>query len=193
MWDSSEKCWVIPVDAVDACRDIMRGVYGRCDIQDIDSIKTVKLKLTFNEDFETLHSDVILFGKTLCHACGRDSGGKPGEDVVYLNGEPSSGGSVKNWCSVVPKGAVVMLSNVPEKFWREYIQSDNLTVEIVNEVPDKDKLLDERAKLITRVAEIDKILKTYKNKEVNTSLFFLFDSHKETLINPVSPLPPQGK
>lgn len=159
-WDAAKKCWIIPVDTVDTCRDIMRDVYGRCDLQDSNTGKMLKLKLTFNEDYESQLSDVIFFGKTLCHAWGRDSGGRPGDDVAYLKGEPTSGGSAKYWCSVVPKGSVVVLSNVPEIFWKEHVQSDNLTVEILDEAPDKDKLLDERAKLIARIAAIDEILKT---------------------------------
>ena len=166
-WDAGKKCWTIPADAVDTCRDIMRDVYGRCDLQDSNTGKMLKLKLTFTEDYETQLSDVIFFGKTLCHAWGRDSGGRPGDDVAYLKGEPTSGGSAKYWCSVVPKGSVVVLSNVPERFWKEYVQnddkSDDLKVELVdemNEMPNKGKLLEEKERLLARIDEIDKMLKS---------------------------------
>lgn len=159
-WDNSKKCWVIPTESADICRNIMRSVYGQCDIPDADGY--VKLKLTFNSEVSNWHDDVTMFGKCICKAHGRDSGGKPGADVSYISGEPQSGGSVKNWYSVVPEGAVIILSNVPAGMWNAYCESDthnnNVHVELVDDTPDREKLINERKRLLARVAEIDDIL-----------------------------------
>jgi len=48
----------------------------------------------------------------LATAWGRDTGAKPCDDVAILHGEPRSGGSVKNWKTVVPAGVVFQVSGV---------------------------------------------------------------------------------
>lgn len=127
-WDG--ECWIIPAHAVNICRQYMRDIYGRCDLK-ADAGKSLRLKVTFKEDREVWHDDVILFGKTVCHAWDRDSGGRAGDDVAYIKGAPSSGGSKKNWTSAVLAGTEVILADVPEKLYREYLQSgDDLGVSV---------------------------------------------------------------
>lgn len=48
----------------------------------------------------------------LATAWGRDTGAKPCDDVAVLRGSPCSGGSVKNWKTVVPAGVVFQVSGV---------------------------------------------------------------------------------
>lgn len=43
------------------------------------------------------HKPVILFGRTIARAFGRDSGARLGDDIVFISGSYDSGGSVKNW------------------------------------------------------------------------------------------------
>ena len=125
-WDG--ECWIIPAHAVSICRQYMRDIYGRSDQE---KGKSLRLKVTFKEDREVWHDDVILFGKTVCHAWDRDSGGRAGDDVAYIKGAPSSGGSKKNWTSAVLAGTEVILADVPEKLYREYLQSgDDLGVSV---------------------------------------------------------------
>lgn len=153
------KCWVIPSDAIDVCREIMREIYGRCDLD--DGIKTIRLRLNFSEDVisETC-GDVIILGKTVCRAYGRDSGGRPGDDVSFVKGKPESGGSFRNWYSIIPAGSVVVLSNVPEKLFSSFDCSSvpGLEIEIIDEEPERELLLKERERLIKRIAEIDALL-----------------------------------
>lgn len=157
-WDSKQKCWSIPVDAVDSCREIMREVYGRCDLE--EGMKNIKLKLSFSEAVSKTREDVILFGKTLCHAYGRDSGGRPGDGVSYIKGSPQSGGSVKNWRSIVPSDSVVILSDVPETLFQRFNPDlvPGLTVEKVVEESNREVLLAERERLLKRIKEIDEII-----------------------------------
>lgn len=39
----------------------------------------------------------VLFGRTIAKAFGRDSGARLGDDVIFIDGDYKSGGSVKNW------------------------------------------------------------------------------------------------
>jgi len=41
----------------------------------------------------------VLFGRTIARALGRDSGARLGDDIIFISGKYSSGGSVKNWCT----------------------------------------------------------------------------------------------
>lgn len=152
------KCWTIPAETIDTCREIMRIVYGRCDLE--ESVKTVKLRLTFNDEVSECCGDVAFFAKTLCHAYGRDSGGRAGDDVAYIKGEPKSGGSAKNWRSIVPGGSVVVLSNVVETLFRAFDPASvpGLIVEEITEAPNRELLLAEREKLVKRIAEIDRLI-----------------------------------
>lgn len=70
----------------------MQNIYGFTDITENE---TLSLKVSFNEAAHEWHSDVILFGKTLAHATGRNSGARVGDDVAYIKGEAVSGGSLK--------------------------------------------------------------------------------------------------
>lgn len=51
---------------------------------------------------------------TLARAFGRDSGARLGDGVAHLAGpKPRSGGSVKNWRTVIPGGCLLAVYNVP--------------------------------------------------------------------------------
>lgn len=83
------------------------------------------------------------------------------EDVAFISGGVSSGGSVKNWESVVEAGSVAIVSNVNKNiFEKEKTEDCEISVEIVkNEKPVRSKLLEEKKRLMSRVREINKLLK----------------------------------
>ncbi|MBP1637257.1 MAG: hypothetical protein H6Q18_46 [Bacteroidetes bacterium] len=55
---------------------------------------------------------VTLFGRTIARAWGRDSGAKLGDDIIFVSGNYSSGGSVKNWRTYV-SDATFEIQNFP--------------------------------------------------------------------------------
>ena len=89
---------------------------------------------------------------------GRDSGGKSGDGVSYVREKPYSGGSVKNWYSIVPEEAEIILNDVPELLYEKGKDDDRIEIQIIDEAPDKNKLLKERESLLKRLDEINKIL-----------------------------------
>ena len=158
-WDSVNKCWTAPEEFLDAVREIMTEVYGYSDISKNESIS---LKLTFNEEVKEDRADVVLFGKILSHATGRDSGARVGDDVAMVKGDIGSGGSVKNWVSVIKEGSTFILKNVNKNIFEK--EKDgikyNISIEIVdNAKKSKTELLEEKKRLLERIKEIDELLK----------------------------------
>jgi len=147
--------WRIPIEAVDAARSIMRDVYG---YDDISENETVTLKLTFNEDIREHSGDVVYFGKVLAHAYSRDGGARVGEDVAFISGGATSGGSRKHWDSVVEEGSVAILSNVNKNVYERTKLDEDITVELIEDKVDRMKLQGEKERLLKRVADIDRIL-----------------------------------
>lgn len=158
-WEPSKKCWIVPEDAVDVVRGFMVDVYGYSDIKENE---TISLKITVNNEIACMCEDVMLFGKIVSHATGRDSGAKMGNDVSYISGAATSGGSEKHWKSVVEAGSVVMLSNVNknifEKYEKEYNEKYDITIEVLENKINKQKLLEEKERLVKRIEEIDRLL-----------------------------------
>lgn len=147
--------WRIPIEAVDAARSIMRDVYG---YDDISENETVTLKLTFNEDIREHSGDVVYFGKVLAHAYSRDGGARVGEDVAFISGGATSGGSRKHWDSVVEEGSVAILSNVNKNVYERTKLDEDITVELIEDKVDRMKLQGEKERSLKRVADIDRIL-----------------------------------
>ena len=157
-WDADNKCWTVPEESLPQVRQIMREVYGETDLPDAGGSVTVKV--TFKEEYSSRCDDVVIFKKVLASARGRDSGARPGDDVTYLEGEPTSGGSRANWKSIVPEGCVILLRHVPKSVWDRFGGSEEFDAELVDEGKDvkRKELEEEKAKLLARIAEIDKLL-----------------------------------
>ena len=78
-WDNRKKCWTINKENLDAARTVMREIYG---YSDVDVNEKVTVRIHVKEYMCEEQADVMLFGKVLSHAYGRDSGGKPDRKSV---------------------------------------------------------------------------------------------------------------
>ena len=154
-WNAGCRAWEIPEEALPQARDLMTRIYGESDIP--SGGKRVSLKLTFMKDFRELHGPVTLFGKTVAAAHGRDTGARVGDDVVFLEGAPTSGGSARNWETIVPEGSVVVLHNVPESLLGAELP-DGLEVEVLETTINRQALEEEKARLEARLQEINALL-----------------------------------
>lgn len=157
-WNSDKSCWVIPKEALDFAKKAMLRIYGD-DGETKES--TLTIKLTFEEEkYSGKRSAYTLMGKTIARATGRDSGAYPCADVIFEEGKPKSGGSHANWYTIIPSGCVVRLSNVSNTLWEEFIKDNHegIIAEVCDDKVDKGALKLERAKLLERIAEIDKLL-----------------------------------
>ena len=156
-WNSGEKCWTIDESNLDAARVIMKEIYGYAD-NEIN--EKVTLKIHVKESVSKKHGDVILFGKILSHATGRDSGARSGSDVAYIHGSAYSGGSAKNWGSVVSEDSEILLHNVNKNLYEEYLENpqEEYEIEVVTDSIDSAALKQEKELLLKRIKEIDHLL-----------------------------------
>lgn len=133
-------------------------VYGYSDQIPND---VLALKVTFLSDVSSICSDVTLFGKVMAHARGCDGGARVGDDVAYIQGGASSSGSTKNWRSIVEKGSIAILSNVNKHVYEKTEADPDIQVKVIENSASRDdrqRLLEEKERLLERIAEIDKIL-----------------------------------
>lgn len=105
--------WESPAWRVDArnaalVRAALKRSYGGDGEGEPD---TVSLQCHVEKD--AWHGPVEVAGRVIARAFGRDSGAKLGEGVVRLSGTVKSGGSMKNWETIVD--AVVVIHDCPRK------------------------------------------------------------------------------
>lgn len=157
-WNPSKSCWTIPTEALDVAKKMMMRIFGE-DGEEKQPTLTIRLTMEESQYSENC-SAYTLLGKTIARAFGRDSGAKTGENAIFEEGEPISGGSVKNWYTKVPQGCVIRLSNVSMALWEEFKDSDHagIKAEVVEDKIDRAALENEKESLLKRLAEIKLLL-----------------------------------
>lgn len=166
-WNGTEGCWVTSAHYIDHVREFMEVHFGESDVASAKTTLTLRLK--FIDDMFAERESVVLFGKVLARATGRDSGAFPGDGVAYAEGKPTSGGSRNNWRSIVPEGAELVLYDVPELLYKRDLEKceRKCTVEIVdtNETASEmETLLAERERLQAQLDEINRQIDALKEK-----------------------------
>lgn len=157
-WNASKKCWTVPEDALDMVREIIRSVYGYTDLDDAGRLCTVVLRTT--DVVKGERGPVALFNRPVARAYSRDSGAAVCDGVVFREGSPESWGSVKWWYTVIPEGCIFEMHHVPEKAIEkeDFSEYEILSITPEGEDDNRKRLLEEREKLLARLAEIDKEL-----------------------------------
>lgn len=159
-WNPSKSCWTVPIAALDVAKNIMMRIYGE-DGETKQPTLTIRIIIEETQYGEECGSYTLL-GKTIARATGRDNGSSPGEDVIFENGKPTSGGSRNHWYAIVPQGSIIRINNVSMSLWEEFTSNehehDGIKTEIIDGKINRAALEAERAKLLNRVAEIDQIL-----------------------------------
>lgn len=154
-WDADARCWVVDESALEEAREVMREVYGQDDRPVTESVDVI---LHFCEDVGVFCAGVEVLGRTIATAFGRDSGAKVGEGVMFLQGQPRSGGSAKNWMTIVPAGCVVKLPKIPKEISQNPTLPDGVRMEVDVSKSSRCELEKERDKLLARLAEIEQLL-----------------------------------
>ena len=129
-------------------------------------MKLVSALVRFPRGFIASQGPVVLLGRALVTATGRDSGAKLGDGVRLREGDVTSGGSAKNWTTVVQDDTELAVHDVPEGIVRDWVtgarksKSAQVDVELLETTPvwDVAALTAERHGLAARIAEIDKLL-----------------------------------
>jgi len=111
-WDSTLKGWKVSTDYKDEVKKILLDYYGT---DGTFSEKRVNIELVTNQDIKRPQKPVLFAGKSIAQAFNRDSGARVGQNVALIEGGISSGGSSKNWETIVEKGSRFKIMHVNEQ------------------------------------------------------------------------------
>lgn len=157
-WNPNAKTWELDERSIDTARAIMREIYGQDDLP----AEKVTVRVTIGADSEVYEDKgpVVLLGRTIATARGRDSGARVGEGVSFEKGGAHSGGSMKNWYTYIGKGSVFTVYDVPKLAVEQKLgwDDDYGTFEIIEAADPKAALRVEKEALLKRLAEIDELL-----------------------------------
>lgn len=102
-WDGGKKAWIVPAVYLDSVNSLLRDFYGYTG-EPTDEMVVVRVSCPNGAD--NRHGPVTFMGYSLASAWGRDSGARVGDNVALVEGNVTSGGSVKNWHSIVRAGSM---------------------------------------------------------------------------------------
>lgn len=160
-WNAIDKAWTMHAANIDVAREILRAVYGRDDMPAVDE-KLVRVRVTALQNISADRGPIVLLGRIIASARGRDSGARVGEGVAFTDGKPQSGGSVKNWTTEIPEGSVFVVADVPTTLLGELDETGwrgqkLYQYEIIDDDRDEQlrKLQARREELAAALAEID--------------------------------------
>jgi hypothetical protein len=159
-WNSRNKTWEVDERSVEAVRAIMREVYGQDDLPQ----ELVTVKVTVGSSISQHHGPIVIFGRTVASAFGRDSGARIGEGVCFEKGGCDSGGSMKNWYTIVRAGSEITIYDVPRLAVEQKLgwKDEYGTFEVVEADDPLAALKAEKEALLKRLEEIDELLKAGK-------------------------------
>ncbi len=111
--------WSFRSEDRDTLSDLLIETYG---MDGRTPVKTVTVRATIKEGiaWETFRGPLMIFGRVVGSAFGRDSGARLGTGVAIVSGRFTSGGSVKNWKTVIPGKTTFDIHDVPEAFAKEF-------------------------------------------------------------------------
>ena len=152
-WEPNKECWTFHKQALIVVKHILKEVFGW-----EEGSPQLKIRIIAKRDLESICDSVKMANVPIARAWSRDGGARVAEGVLLESGSMFSGGSVRNWKTIVKEGAQFILE-VPE-FITKNIDSDYWDWEQI-EAPSKDKkseLEEERAQLMIRLKEIEEEL-----------------------------------
>ena len=160
-WNASNKTWEIDERSINTVRAIMREVYGQDDLP--QELVTVKVTVG-DKNLEEWRAPVVLFGRTIASARGRDTGARPGEGVCFEKGGCRSGGSMKNWYTVILAGSEITIYDVPRLAVEQKLgwKDEYGFFEVIEADDPLAALRAEKEALLKRLAEIEEILNQAK-------------------------------
>lgn len=118
-WDKGQAVWTFPNFVASEVRGL----------DELYNSQPATIELTAKEEIREYGSGIEFAGLLLCRAFGRDSGARVHTDVALISGYATSGGSVKNWATILDEGSVLRLQ-VPSKLL-EVHQDDRFDVKII--------------------------------------------------------------
>lgn len=117
-WNADRRCWVFDARAEADVRALLADTYGTTGEEgEEEDLVTVEIELLGN--WYGARSSLFYAGRPIARAFGRDSGAKLGEGVMVLDGDVTSGGSMKNWATFAKKGTKFRIYDCPRALVEE--------------------------------------------------------------------------
>lgn len=166
-WDKPTAAWIFPRRNRSRVEDLLAEIYGWAT--EPGPMVVVSLTANLERGIREYGHAIYIAGRMVARATHRDSGAQLGDRVTLVQGDAGSGGSRKNWCTTLDAGSIVEIElprSAAAKVVRYVEQtadnrwSDWIAAEILEGADgvDTTALESERARLLDRVAEIDKLL-----------------------------------
>jgi hypothetical protein len=161
-WDGD--CWQFDLRDESDVRALVKRFYGWTA-----GMPLVSVMVFVDRDLRAGLGPIMLLGRVLASATGRDSGADLGDAVRIRAGSADSGGSKNNWTTEIKAGTELIVHDLPQGMVQGYLEGrgthSGIRVELIAPAspaaPDmmsKDRLVGERAALFARIAEIDALL-----------------------------------
>lgn len=152
-WDSSNSWWTIPAESLETARTIMMDCYGETDItEDAD-----KFSVKFSIEARSYNSTLDVFGKALVIVKNHDYV-IIGDGFELVDGTIYDAGSRRK-PQAYAHGTFIAHRITQAQLDKEIQERGSFEYEILKESSiNVEALKAERAKLIDRIAEIDKLL-----------------------------------
>lgn len=99
-WDAKNSTWVFKSSIEEYVDGLLIDIFGVTGESEYETCSLI----VKNFNMEQFNADIELFGRTIARAFGRDTGAKLGEGIVWISGIKDSGGSTKNWKTVIKNG-----------------------------------------------------------------------------------------
>ncbi|TOH44903.1 hypothetical protein CGI81_18680 [Vibrio parahaemolyticus] len=118
-WDKEQNAWIFPGFVSD-------------EVEELDEIYNsalITVEITAIEEIREYGKGIEFLGRPLCRAFGRDSGARFDSEIALISGYATSGGSQKNWATILNEDSVLRLQT-PSKIL-EIHQDDRFDVKII--------------------------------------------------------------
>lgn len=106
-WDG--RAWVFPLEVEEPLLELLNRIYGY--VPDGTTANARVYRVEAVTEVRACRRPVTWNDRVLAAARGRDTGAYTGRRVVLIGGRITSGGSVKNWETIVCAGAVFLVLN----------------------------------------------------------------------------------
>ena len=152
-WEPVTRTWVFDARDTERVKEVCRDLFGT-DGTGAERLVTVRAT-SGDSRLQYSQTGAYVLGRCVAFATGRDSGARLGKDVVLISGRIGSGGSVKDWCTVIHPNTVVEIRDIPEAALG--LDTKGWLIEVVPDqcADPKAALRAERGRLVARIAEID--------------------------------------
>ena len=164
-WSYNKGCWEVDKIEIGVIRQFMMDCYGE---NDIEFAEKVDVKVKFLQTVEEYYKGIELFGRTIAYAFGRDSGAKLGDNITCINGEYRSGGSVRNWKTIIDVDSEFIIRDVAKNTITDY-DKELFEIEIIekaNTNDDKIEMLEQQKKeLQKKIKKINEEIRKLKKEQ----------------------------